>query len=439
MVWLDKLIVLLTCSVEIYMFFDYFYNFFELKLRKRYAIMVCIGTVGIHFLVACQENSVVNLIMVPLTLWTFVTVLFDAKLGVRLGYFVSAFGVTIGVEFLYLALSKTTAEMLHQEGLLQGVDYIWQMIFIKLLNYIVFFIMKQTSSKSKKRMTNRLFWSYVCIPLTTIGTMLVIFYSGLNFDKSPAQRIIMTCFFVCMLLGNLLFFLAFQKYSENLDETHRQQVELVYQKAEIERLSQIAGLHESFDETMHNATHYLKVIGQLAYENKAQEISEIVEQLTGKMSRECIYEYSNHKMLNMVLSEYERKAKKEGIRFDAYVEPGSVLSHIPDIDLIAMFGNLLDNALRAASKKEEDSSITVRVFMQKNGHLCIMKVINDFTGELHIVNGKLLSTKKEAGVHGIGVASIAKTAERYGGYLEYYVEDNKFHAVLVFPISCSDS
>ena len=85
----------------------------------------------------------------------------------------------------------------------------------------------------------------------------------------------------------------------------------------------------------------------------------------------------------------------------------------------------------AASKKEKDASVVVRIFMQKDGKLCVIKVVNDFVEELKEVEGRLISTKKEAGIHGIGLSSISKIAEQYNGYLEYYISDEKFNAVVV--------
>ncbi len=432
--WLDKLIMFLACIVEVFILFDYFKNFFDIKIKNEYVKLLCAGTVGGLFIINILQSSIVNLIFVPILLWIFVTIMFDANLAVRFGYFVIAYAVMIGVEFLYIIISETTADILSRNGLIQVSEYAWQLIFIKFLNYMIFLILKQTSTKSKKRMTNKLFITYLCVPLVTMGTMLAIFYSGINFNENHFLKIVMTFFFVCMLAGNMLFFYAFQKYTENLNETYQQQIELVYQKAEIERLTQIAGLNEDFNETLHNATHYLKVIGELAYENKNHEICDIVENLNGKINRENIYEYSYHKMLNTILSEYNNKAEKAGVRFDAYVEPGCVLERIQDIDLITMLGNILDNALGAALQKDENASVIVRIFMQKEGKLCIVKVTNDFVGELKIHNGKLLSTKNEIGVHGIGLASVSKMAEKHGGYLEYYVEDFMFNTILVFPV-----
>lgn len=338
--WLDLLILFFCCIIEVFLLYDYFNNFFEIKIKRKYIKIVCAGIIGTIFFVNMLQNNMLNLILVPMVLWILVTVLFDSKFGIRFVYFIMAYIVMIGVEFLYIVLSNTTTVLLAKTGLIPVSEYLWQLLLIKFLNYIVFVVLKQMSAKSKKRMTNKLFLVYLCVPISTLGIMLTVFYSGIDVGSNVVLKVLMTFFFGCMIAGNILLFYAFQKHAENLSENARQQLELLYQKAEVERLTKIAEWNENYNEVVHNTSHYLKVIGQLAYERKYNEICEVVDKLNGKLNREEVCEYSSHKMLNIILSEYSIKAEKKGVVFDAYVEPGCVLEHIQDVDLITMLGNL---------------------------------------------------------------------------------------------------
>lgn len=149
-----------------------------------------------------------------------------------------------------------------------------------------------------------------------------------------------------------------------------------------------------------------------------------------------LYDYFN----NFFESKLKRKyikilcAGTIGAIFLVNMLQSSILNHIPDVDLITMLGNLLDNAILAASKKEKDTSVIVRIFMQKEGKLCVIKVVNDFVEKIQEDRGRLISTKKEAGIHGIGLASVSKIAEQNNGYLEHYISDGKFNAVVVLAV-----
>ncbi len=433
MVWFDKSVMMFGCIVEVFLLFDYFRNFFEFRLKKKTNsiafIVTCLALFGINLI----GNATVNLIMFPLLMWTFVSVLFESRLGVRIGYFVTAYIVMIGVEFLFLILSQTTSEMLLKTGVVPVSDYGWQIVVIKFINFIVFLILKQTSDESHSKMTNKLFFVYLCVPVATLGTMITIFYSGVDFAGHIVLRTIMTLFFIFMVLGNMVLFYAFQKHTEDISESARQEVELIHKNAEIDRLTKIAEMNDDYSEAVHNMTHSLKAIEQLAMEHNVENIQEIVEDLTGRLTQREIYEYSNHRMINTILSEYVAKAEKKEVKFDVYVEPGCIIRQVKDIDIVSIFGNVLDNAFEAAGKVDA-SSVIFRMFMHDKGKMCIIKVVNDYGEDIIEKNGVVQTTKKEEGIHGIGLKSIKKTAEKYKGSFSYYTEDKKFYAVLILPI-----
>lgn len=433
MIWFDKCVMLFGCIVEVFLLFDYFRNFFEFRLKKKtnsiVFIVTCLALFGINLI----GNATVNLIMFPLLMWTFVSVLFESRLGVRIGYFVTAYIVMIGVEFLFLILSQTTSEMLLKTGVVPVSDYGWQIVVIKFINFIVFLILKQTSDESHSKMTNKLFFIYLCVPVATLGTMITIFYSGVDFAGHIVLRTIMTLFFIFMVLGNMVLFYAFQKHTEDISESARQEVELIHKNAEIDRLTKIAEMNDDYSEAVHNMTHSLKAIEQLAMEHNVENIQEIVEDLTGRLTQREIYEYSNHRMINTILSEYVAKAEKKEVKFDVYVEPGCIIRQVKDIDIVSIFGNVLDNAFEAAGKVDA-SSVIFRMFMHEKGKMCIIKVVNDYGEDIIEKNGVVQTTKKEEGIHGIGLKSIAKTAEKYNGSFSYYTENKKFYAVLILPI-----
>lgn len=433
MIWFDNCVILFGCIVEVCLLFDYFWNFFEFKLNKKSTILVFIATCLTLFGINMIGNATVNLIMFPLLMWTFVSVLFESKIGVRIGYFVIVYLVMIGVEFLYAILSQTTSSMVLENGVVPVSDYGWQIVVIKFINFIAFLILKQTSDESHSKMTNKLFFIYLCVPIATLGTMLTVFYSGVDFAGHIILRTIMTLFFVFMVLGNMILFYAFQKHTEDISESARQEVELIHKNAEIDRLTKMAEMNDDYSEVVHNMTHSLKAIEQLALEHNVENIREIVEDLTGRLTQREIYEYSNHRMINTILSEYVAKAEKNEIKFDVYVEPGCIIGQVKDIDIASMFGNVLDNAFEAAGKVEA-SSVFFRMFMHEKGKMCIIKVVNDYGEDIIEKNGVVQTTKKEEGIHGIGLKSIAKTAEKYNGSFSYYTEDKKFYAVLILPI-----
>lgn len=94
-----------------------------------------------------------------------------------------------------------------------------------------------------------------------------------------------------------------------------------------------------------------------------------------------------------------------------------------------MFGNLIDNALRAAAQCQQGRKVSVRLF-EPEGNFIFFVVENPYTGELSRAGGRFLSTKEEGGEHGIGLMSVRGLAKKYGGILDLQQEDGFFIATL---------
>ncbi len=432
MIWIDNLVIAFGGFIELFLIYDYFKNFFEIKVINKYVKYIFIVTWIMFFCINKVGNSWLNLFSIPVILFLFVSILFESKINTRVAYFVLAYVVMVAVEFLYFILTETTMKMITATGVVPIADLGWQTVFIKFLNYIIFLILKQTSKKSHSKMNNKVFMVYLIVPISTLGIMLTVFYSGFDISANIVLRAIMTMFLIFVLLGNVIMFYTFQKHTEEINEAARQEIELNYKNSEIKRLNKIVEIDDEYNETIHNMTHSLRLIEQLAEENNADNIREVVETLMGRITKRDTCEFCNCKVLNAILSEYVENAKSQNIVFDIDVEPGCDISVMKDIDIASVVGNLLDNAFEAVGQVE-NGKVKFQMYTHDMGDMSIVRIVNDFNHELSIQNGKILTTKKQKGVHGIGLMSISKTTEKYDGSFIYYTENNKFIALIILP------
>lgn len=445
----SMVMLLFSCAFEVFLIYDYFNFIFGLKIERAYSILTCVIACAALFAVNSYGSDMLNLVAFPVLMWVFVSVLFDAKPVVRLEHFVAAYVCMIGSEFLYLILTGITADQLSGNGSVPTPEYSWEVVFIKFLNFLLFALLKRISGRQKSRLTSRLFLTYLTVPVVSLCIMLLTYYSGLDFAGDAGISTAMLILYIMLMVCNVVLLYAFENYAETLSETAAQQMELMRQNAEIERLKKISSMNDTFRETIHNMSHSLKVIDELAEEHDTEALHKAVSELSGNLSFGEIYNYSQYKMLNTLLSDYAEKARKRGIDFDVYVEPGSVLDQVSDLDLVSMLGNLLDNAFTAAGDVQNDESgkkeqgeekvrkaaVSVRIFMHTKGKMCVIQVVNDCGQTQPIIsNGMVESTKKDKGLHGIGLPSVRKTAEKYNGTFHFYLENGQFHAVLILPV-----
>ena len=95
-------------------------------------------------------------------------------------------------------------------------------------------------------------------------------------------------------------------------------------------------------------------------------------------------------------------------------------------DFVTIIGNLLDNAIEAAEKIQDDKYISLNIRYSKGTLFITVK--NSFDGTLNIKNNQFETTKKDTMLHGIGLQSIEAAIHKYNGELLTSHSDTEFIA-----------
>ena len=106
---------------------------------------------------------------------------------------------------------------------------------------------------------------------------------------------------------------------------------------------------------------------------------------------------------------------------------------ISEIDLCAIIGNLLDNAMEACLRQPETEERFIRVYLgllKKQLYIC---VTNSVSGTVKKAGKSYLSAKNSAS-HGFGLMRIDTLAEKYGGYVNRQSEEGAFATEVMLPL-----
>ena len=103
---------------------------------------------------------------------------------------------------------------------------------------------------------------------------------------------------------------------------------------------------------------------------------------------------------------------------------------VSDLDLTALLGNALDNAMEAAVRAERQRIVVGPVQGPDKG-LFMLRVENALGGA---VAPDLATTKADKTAHGFGLPGMREIAERYGGTLEAGERDGRFELVVCLPL-----
>lgn len=71
------------------------------------------------------------------------------------------------------------------------------------------------------------------------------------------------------------------------------------------------------------------------------------------------------------------------------------------------------------------------MYMQNDGSFIIIKIENSFSGEIVSQGDRLLTTKKDGNIHGVGIESVEKVAEKYDGWVSTSWGNKSFRTMLV--------
>ena len=433
---LDGMVLLSSILAEVYMLYDFFDNSFEVReqFKGKRKIIPTIITIAIFWGVNSIGNTYINLFGLSVVLLLYSMVLFDVSFRIRLAYVFIVVLTMFGGEFLLMLLLEVPPRVLKISAVTNLADISWQIILTKILSYMILTIVKQLSINGKHRMPMKIFGLYICQPIISIIIMLTAYYGNLNATVTESFKASMTICFIVLLFSNILIFYAFNQYALQTTVNMEQKMTIWRQNAEGEYYAQIAEMNQRHSVLVHDISHYLRTIRELAKSKQNEKIVDIVQETIGEIKNTSAMVYCHNPVLNAILSEKKRIGEEKGIAMDFYVEPGINVDRISDKDMITMLGNLLSNAIRAAEECKTDAYVKIKMYMQNNGESCVVKIENPYEHRPIRRGTTFLTTKNERGIHGIGLKSVEEVAKKYQGFLLCDTEEQKFTAMLVLNV-----
>jgi len=225
----------------------------------------------------------------------------------------------------------------------------------------------------------------------------------------------------------LLFFAAFYDF---VMQTVRRSAELQALTLQNRYAAEHAEhLRRSLDETRamrHEMRHHIAALKGLIASGDMTRAGDYINSLGNDLCAEPA-RYTDHALINALVSACAQKAKALGAEFDASIQVPEVIG-IEDTDLTVLLSNMIDNALEALAEVPEknDRSLHLTAAIFENTGLFI-SCTNTFAEERKVDDaGNLLSTKTEEG-HGLGLTAMHRVAEKYNSILLPEINGNVFH------------
>lgn len=177
----------------------------------------------------------------------------------------------------------------------------------------------------------------------------------------------------------------------------------------------------------HDQRHHDRMVLEFLEAGRVEEAKRYLGALDESMHAERLMSWCGNPLLDAQLRIAWRSCRLKGIDFKIVVNLPRK-NYLNDIDFVSVVGNLLENAIEAASKC--DSPYVSIYSTVSNGRL-LMEIKNTFSGDVKWIGGNLETTKDGGG---IGLRSVRNILSRHKGLLRQETEGNTFISRVILPI-----
>nr|WP_276536505.1 GHKL domain-containing protein [Tissierella carlieri] len=224
-------------------------------------------------------------------------------------------------------------------------------------------------------------------------------------------------FFIIRYILNKIVDRRIANYQNDLTSKYYIEVENIYK--------QMRGWRHDY----HNHMQVMKAYLELGkYEDMDEYLNELDKDLT---NIDTVLKTGNL-MVDAILNSKLSMAISQGININAKaIVPKNL--QVSDVDLCIIIGNLMDNAMEAATKLENPEDRFIRVYIREMKNQLYISITNSVGGEVKKINLEYISTKLGLN-HGLGLKRIDSIVNKYNGFINRQNEEGVFATEIILPI-----
>lgn len=269
------------------------------------------------------------------------------------------------------------------------------------------------------------------IVICIVGFLLVLAYLITSVPYSAKIEMLFSLALIMLALIFGLMMLLFRSIEKrNMEYTN---VLLQLQKREANQMyiESINQKDEGLRILVHDIKNHLQSMAVLNEQGEKKKLSKYIDDLVRRSNLKAATDISKNKLLNAIVYRYYNQALSRKIKFSYDVRDVSI-EYIEEIDTTSILCNLLDNAMEGCSGSNPFIDLIIHSG-QSAGSIVISVVNSCMRNPIVDKKGKLITSKNNKTIHGYGLESVRKTAEKYGGDVNVYYlnEDETFHATVI--------
>lgn len=271
---------------------------------------------------------------------------------------------------------------------------------------------------------------------SAVAIALVTFFmsniSFLNANTPFSGRLGFEIFYIRTLVNLSGFVALYAQQGQRLQHRARSEVRAIDEMLRRQHAQYLQSKRsiEIVNRKYHDLKHQ---IGVIRAEGDPRRRASYLDDLEASVSGFAAQADTGNGVLDVILTTKSQECAERGIDL-TYVVDGAAVDFMSAMDVSAVFGNALDNAMDGVLAVPDPERRLIKVALYARDRFVLLTFENYFTGELRTEDGDIVTRRSDRTRHGYGLKSIRYTAEKYGGSMTVNVEDDWFVLRILLPI-----
>ncbi|WP_040330509.1 sensor histidine kinase [Clostridium ihumii] len=392
----------------IYRFAGVFYNreFINKKLELILYFIFYITTSGIYVIFNVPLlNIISNIVGLLIIVSIYNDTILKKILSVVLIYVINM----VADSFIVFLLGQNVSNV-H----LSGVESIISTLIIFILELIV---EKIVSTKNQFELLAKHGVFLIAIPTISIFMIAI-----LVFNSTEKMMIISESTFILFI--NMVIFYLYDSIIKSYEEKYSKDLLERQLHSYDNQLKIIEKSQNNIKSLKHDIKHHLLQLMDMAKKNNVKEIVEYLNTMDEFIKNPDEYVNTGNNAIDIILNYMILEAKKitDNIKVKVCIPEDIKLDKF---DMNIILGNLLKNSIEALEKCKNRE---LDIFIQYDKGVLYISIKNNYNGVIKKQNGKIITSKNDKKMHGIGLSNVEKIVEKYDGMLT--IEEEKSYIIV---------
>lgn len=224
------------------------------------------------------------------------------------------------------------------------------------------------------------------------------------------KALVLTTILTITTLGSFLYFQYVIKIKETKILKFQDQM-LRDRCREMQQTRQIA----------HDMRNHIIFLKKYDDEGREEKLHQYIQDLCQEITLYEMQVWTGIEILDYLLTQEMKKAEQRNIKFQVETQRIDLLP-FSDLEIVSVFGNLLDNAIDACEKIEIGER-WIHILIKKQHNMFFMEIINSVEQDTD-------RKSKKGGLHGYGLINVQQIVERHKGEMNCQLMSGEYSVTI---------